>query len=40
MLVGLTIEEINSNSALLHGLEVATKEYLNECNRLDEDMEL
>ena len=35
------MEQINNNPKLFHGLQVAKKEYLQECNRREnEDMEL
>lgn len=37
--VGLTIEEINSNEALKHGLELARKEYLRQYEEEQEDDE-
>lgn len=37
--VGLTIEEINSNQALKHGLELARKEYLRQYEEEQEDEE-
>lgn len=37
--VGLTIEEINNNEALKHGLELAKKEYLKQYEEEQEDEE-
>lgn len=37
--LGLTIEEINNNQALKHGLELARKEYLKSYEREDDEEE-